>query len=188
MLIWYLARAAGVTAFALLSIATAAGALTSRRTAAVETRVLTQYVHRSAAMAGLAMLALHIVTILADPYAHVGVGGALIPFASGYRPLAVTLGVLGLYALVAVSVTGLARSHFARYDRGVRVWRGIHLASYGAWLSAAWHFWLAGSDTGQWWARAVLVGGVAIVLAGVTVRLSESSATRSAPIRVGGRA
>lgn len=185
MLIWYLARGAGITAFALLSVATAAGALTSRKAAGVNARVLTQYGHRAAALAGLAMLGLHIVTVLADSYAHVGLAGAFVPFASGYRPVAVTFGVLGLYLLAAVAVTGLLRSRFTRSERAVRRWRGIHLLSYAAWVSAGWHFWTAGSDAGQTWARLVLFGGIALVVAGLGARLTSPPAIRPVPVRIG---
>src|SRR6201999_2051765 len=82
MLIWYLARGAVISAFAMLSLAPAVGALASRRSPAIGRRLVLQYVHRSAASTGLALLVLHIVTILADSYAGVGVAGALVPFAS----------------------------------------------------------------------------------------------------------
>jgi hypothetical protein len=172
VLIWYLARGAGITAYIMLSVATAVGAVIGRRSIRPDRRVVWQYVHRSAALAGVSMLALHIGTILADPYAHVGVRG-LLPFGSSYRPLAITLGVLTAYVLVAVSVTGVLRSSLAKSHRGARIWRGIHLSSYAAWAAAAWHFYLAGTDARQWWALIVLFAGVAAVLAAVIARLSD---------------
>jgi len=192
VLIWYLSRGAGIAAYATLSVATAAGALASRRgdtrrAAAIERRVVLQYLHRSAALTGLALLALHIVTIAGDSYAHVGTAGALLPFASGYRPVAVTFGLLAAYLLVAVALTGLLRSRFARSGKALRRWRGVHLVSYAAWAAAAWHFWTAGSDAHQQWARQVLLAGVAAVALGVTVRLSgrpaEPALVRGAPAR-----
>ncbi|MEO6703087.1 MAG: hypothetical protein ABI140_06955 [Jatrophihabitantaceae bacterium] len=172
MLIWYLARGAGISAFAALSLATAAGALTARRTASVDGRVITQYVHRAAALAGMLLLGLHLSMVLLDSYAKVGLG-AIVPFASTYRPIAVTFGLLSTYLLVAVAASGLLRARFAASARGARVWRRIHLASYGAWVMSAWHFLLAGTDAAQWWARLVLLGGVAVVGAAATVRLID---------------
>ncbi|HET6209217.1 MAG TPA: hypothetical protein VFD94_02480 [Jatrophihabitans sp.] len=173
MLIWYLARGAGVAAFAALSVATAAGAITARRSAAIQRRVLTQYLHRTAAMTGLLLLGLHVYMVLIDSYAKVGVLGALVPLAAGYRPLAVSLGVLASYLLVVVAGTGLLRARFAASARGARSWRAIHLASYAAWVLAAFHFLTAGTDAGQGWARLVLLAGTGIVAAGVIVRLTE---------------
>lgn len=173
MVTWYLARGAGVAAFAALSLATAAGAVTARRSAAVERRVLTQYLHRTAALTGLLLLALHLVTVLIDSYAKVGMLGAVLPLASGYRPLAVSLGVLSMYLLVAVAATGLLRASFANSARGARSWRAVHLASYPAWALSAGHFLTAGTDAGQWWARLVLLAGCGVVAAGVAVRLTD---------------
>ncbi len=176
MLIWYLARAAGLAAFLSLSVATGVGAYTSRRTTDPAARVVWQYVHRAAALSGVVLLVLHIVTILADAYADVGLSG-LLPFGSGYRPLAVTLGVLSLYAVAAVWVTGVLRTQMSGSPGSAGLWRRIHLLSYGAWLLAAGHFLLVGSDTGQWWALATLAGGTAAVAAGITARLSDRGPT-----------
>lgn len=166
MILWYLARAAGITAFACLSIATGLGALTARNGARIERRVIWQYMHRTAALIGVALIGLHIVTLLADPYANVGLTG-LLPFGSGYRPLAVTFGVLSLYLVVAVMVTGLLRGRIARSVAGARRWRYVHITAYAAWAASAWHFLQAGSDSGSWWARTVLVAGALVVIAGV---------------------
>jgi len=173
MLTWYLARGAGAAAFAALSLATAAGAVTARRSAAVERRVLTQYLHRTAVLTGLLLLGLHLFTVLLDSYAKVGALGAVLPLASGYRPLAISLGVLSMYLLVAVIGTGLLRASFANSARGARSWRAVHLLAYPAWALSAGHFLTAGTDSGRWWARLVLLAGCAVVAAGVAVRLSD---------------
>lgn len=181
MLIWYLARGAGISAFAMLSLATAAGALTSRRSGGVDRRLILQYVHRSAALTGLVLLALHIGTLLADRYAHVGAVGALVPLAAGYRPVAVSFGVLAGYLLVAAALTGLLRSRFARSDAAGRRWRSIHLVGYAAWASAAWHFYTVGTDAGQWWARLTLLAGVGAVALGLLGRLVGPASIAAGP-------
>jgi hypothetical protein len=186
MVMWYLARGAGITAFAALSVATGVGAFSARRgsrpsAAQFERRVVWQYVHRAAALTGVGMLLIHIATLLADSYAHVGWIGTLIPFTSGYRPLAVTLGLLSMYALVAVTVTGILRSRFAGSQQTSRWWRRIHLLSYAAWALSALHFLTSGSDAGTWWARSVLLAGSAIVLAGGIARLAQRPSSSSAP-------
>ena len=90
----------------------------------------------------LAFLGAHIVTIAADPYAGVGIGGSLVPGLSAYRSSAVALGTMGLYALLATGLT-------ARYAQRLpdRWWLRIHrlsLVVFGlAWL----HGMLAGTDS-----------------------------------------
>jgi len=197
MLIWYLARGAGISAFCMLSVATAAGAVTSRRSTLLGRRLVLQYVHRAAALTGLVLLALHITTILADRYAGVGAAGALLPLASGYRPVAVSFGVLAMYLLVGAVLTGLLRSRFARSETAQRRWRSIHLAGYLAWASAAWHFYTVGTDATEWWARLVLLAGIAAVAVGLLGRLTApqppagrgdpagATTGRREPVRIG---
>ena len=193
MLMWYLARGAGITAFAALSVATGVGAFSARRSsrpssAQFERRVVWQYVHRAAALTGVGMLMIHIATLLADSYAHVGWLGAVVPLSSGYRPVAVTLGLLSMYCIIAVAVTGILRSRFAVSQRASRWWRRIHLLSYAAWAMSALHFLTSGSDAGTWWARSVLVSGCAIVLAGAAARLIQRPSGGATPAaRSGGR-
>jgi sulfoxide reductase heme-binding subunit YedZ len=187
MLIWYIARGAGVAAFAALSLATAVGAYASRSTTHFERRVIVQYLHRAAALSGISLLVIHISALLLDSYAHVGVLGATVPFASGYRPAQVTLGLVAMYLFAVVAISGAIRSRFARSDKAIRAWRSIHLASYAAWALSAWHFLVAGTDAHQAWARFVLLGGIGIVGLGVTARLADAGlvATRNdAPARV----
>jgi sulfoxide reductase heme-binding subunit YedZ len=186
MLIWYLARGAGISAYVMLSLATAAGALTSRRSSRIGCRLIVQYVHRSAALTGLALLALHITTLLADRYARVGAAGALLPLASGYRPVAVSFGLLAMYLLVAAALTGLLRSRFARSEPAGRRWRSIHLLGYAGWASAAWHFYTVGTDAGQWWARLVLLAGLGMVAAGLLGRLGGGSVLAGGAAPAGG--
>ena len=50
--LWFTARGAGLSALLVLSVATALGALTSIKSAKPSTRVVVQYVHRSAAVLG----------------------------------------------------------------------------------------------------------------------------------------
>jgi predicted ferric reductase len=182
VLIWYLARGAGISAYLAFSVALGVGAFIARPSINPSRRVVWQYVHRSAAMSGLVLLSLHISLLLADSYARVGWVGALVPFQSGYRPWQVTLGLLAMYLMVTVAVTGMLRSRFASSAKAVRVWRAIHLSSYVAWVSSAVHFYVSGTDSKTQWALLALIAGIAIVAVGVGCRLSDRTAfaTRTA--------
>ncbi len=58
--------------------------------------------HTSLLGVTVVLLALHIISLELDPYARVGVLGALIPGLSGYRPLGVACGTIALYLGVLV--------------------------------------------------------------------------------------
>ncbi|HSJ92049.1 MAG TPA: hypothetical protein VK917_08260, partial [Ilumatobacter sp.] len=65
-----------------------------------------------------------------------------VPGTSEYRPLAVAIGVLSFYVLVAVQATSYMRRWLSK-----RVWHGVHLLSYGLVWAAAVHAGMAGTDT-----------------------------------------
>lgn len=184
MNVWLTARGAGLSALVLLSIATCLGALVSHHGRA-GTRYVLQYVHRAAAGLGLTALALHLTTILADSYSHVGLRGALIPFTAGYRPAWVALGSLAAYVFLAVAVLGFARGRMAASARGARIWRGLHALAYAGWASAMLHGFTSGTDSGIGWVRTLYAGCLVAVLGSVGVRLAE--ARRSGAGRFGVR-
>lgn len=174
MTVWLTARGAGLAALVLLTAATAVGALVSSRSLRPDLRVVVQYVHRTAAGAGLGVLVLHVLTVLADTYAHVGVTGAVVPFTAGYRATWVGLGTIAAYALVAVSVLGLARGRMAASARGAALWRGLHLLAWPAWALAMVHGLFSGTDTHLPWVRLLyLVCGAAVAVA-LSARLAET--------------
>ena len=188
MTVWLLARAAGLTALVLLTMSTAVGALMGARIPArPSSRVVLQYVHRVAASLGLAVLGLHLVTILADPYAHVGAHGALIPFSSAYRPMWVGLGIIAGYTFVAAAVTGFLRGRIARSAKAAAMWRVLHGLAYGGWAMAMLHGIRSGSDTSVSWVRWLYAACFAAVAVAVATRVlappAKAPAT-SAPARV----
>ena len=102
MTLWYTARGAALAALIALSVATALGALVSLPSRNAARRVIVQYAHRSAAVLGIGLLALHVTAIVLDSKAHVSLLGALVPFTSGYRPEWVGLGTIALYLMLGV--------------------------------------------------------------------------------------
>lgn len=173
MTLWYTARGAGLSALVLLTAASCLGALlTGRGTPAA--RVVGQYVHRVCASLGLGVLVLHVVTIVADSYAHVGVTGAIVPFTSGYRATWVGLGTIAGYLLVLVAVLGAARGRIAGSARGAALWRWLHGLAYPAWAIAVVHGFESGTDSGVGWVRVLYVGCVAAVLGSVVARLAPA--------------
>jgi predicted ferric reductase len=179
MNVWFTARGAGLSALVLLSLSTCLGALVSRsaltaRTSNPRSRYLVQYLHRACAGLGLAVLALHIGTILADSYADVGWRGALIPFTSGYRPTWVALGSLAAYTFFAVAVLGLARGRMAGSPRAARMWRGLHGLAYVGWASAMLHGFNSGTDSSVGWVRLLYVVCFVAVLGSIATRFIQA--------------
>lgn len=183
MTLWYLARAAGVTALVFFTIAASLGALGSG-SRQPERRFWLQYVHRSAAVTGLLLLVAHVVAVILDSNVDISASVIVRPFGSGYRPFAMTVGVLALYGLVLAAVVGAARGRLARSEAFSRRWRSIHIAASTGWLLSIGHSLVAGTDRGTPWMLAITLTCLAAVGASVAVRL-RSNKTTFALVRAG---
>jgi predicted ferric reductase len=142
---WYLARATGYVAWALLAVSVITGLLLSTRlTKRRPTPAWVLDMHRFLAGTAVAFTGLHIAGLVADNYVDFGAADVLVPFASDWRTGAVALGVIAMYLLAAVEVSSLLMRRLPR-----RLWRGIHLSSYIAFWAATFHLITAGTDAGH---------------------------------------
>jgi sulfoxide reductase heme-binding subunit YedZ len=142
--IWLAARAAGVTAYLLLTAQVLLGMILSHPTNQAAWRQSGRIFpwHENAWIFVLAFLGAHIVAIIADPWAGVGIAGAFIPGLSEYRSPAVALGTMGLYALL---ITGLTARYARRLPAGV--WLKVHRVGLIV-VALAWlHGVLSGTDS-----------------------------------------
>jgi hypothetical protein len=140
---WYLARASGLVAWALLSASVLWGLCLSTRVfdRSVSPKWLTD-LHRYFGGTALLFTGMHIATLVADSYVHFGAKEVLVPFASAWRPVAVAWGVIALWILLAVEATSLLMKHLPR-----RVWHAIHLSSFVLFFAATTHAITAGTDS-----------------------------------------
>ena len=174
-LLWFATRGAGVVSLLLGSGVVALGLLTTARWQRPGwPRFLTAELHRTVALVAVAFTALHVLTAIVDPYAHLGLLAALVPLASSYRPVAVGLGVVSLQLLLAVMVTSLVRDRV-----GHRLWRAVHWLAYAAWPLAVLHSVTAGSDATAPWMLAADAVSVAAVTGALLLRLSSQASPRT---------
>jgi sulfoxide reductase heme-binding subunit YedZ len=134
--------------------------------------------HRTVSMLAMAMLAIHIVTTIADPFPKIGVATAFIPFATNYRPLWMGLGTVASDLLLALIITSVARRRL-----GYGAWRAVHWAAYACWPIAILHGLGTGSDTKSNWMLALTLASVAAVLVAVLARLARPGT--SSNVRIG---
>jgi DMSO/TMAO reductase YedYZ heme-binding membrane subunit len=159
--IWLAARATGVTALLLLTAQVALGLILSHPTNQSTWKLSKRLFpwHENLLVFTLAFLAVHVVFLVLDPYAGVGLGGALIPGLSAYRSAPVAIGVLALYALL---ITGLT----ARYPKKLPTgwWLKLHRFAFLVLIAAWLHGILAGTDSDA--LRPLYIGiGLVLVLA-----------------------
>lgn len=166
---WYLARASGLVSWGLLSFAVIWGLLLSTRVLgrSVSPRWLTD-LHRFLGGIALVFTGLHVAALVGDTYVHFGLADVLVPFASGWRPVAVAWGVISLWVLIAVEVTSLLMKRLPR-----RGWHAIHLSSYALFATATVHALTAGTDTPTVVFLGVCAASLGAVLVLTLVRITE---------------
>ena len=147
MTTWILLRAAGVGAYVMLFMAGAWGLVA---TPAVVTKRVSKpaanMFHQLVATTGLVLLGVHMAILLIDAYMPFHILDLLVPMRSTFRPVAITAGVLAMYAMVAVMV-----SSWVRKKLSTKVWRSIHLLAVPAFTLALAHGVFSGTDTQRWW-------------------------------------
>ena len=171
--IWLVARASGIVSYLLLTGQIAFGLILSHPTNQTTWKLSKRLFpwHENLWIFVLAFLAAHIVSLILDPYAGVGIAGTFIPGLSSYRSSPVGLGTLALYALV---VTGLTARYTKLLPPGF--WLKLHrlsLVTFGlAWL----HGILSGADTES--LRPVYIGTGLVILGAASYRYWVSRRAR----------
>ena len=139
---WYVARSGGIVAWALLGASVLWGLALS--TKVLHGRPRPNWIldlHRFLGGLALIFTGVHVVALILDSYVHFGLAEILVPFASAWHPVAVAWGVIGLYFLLAVELTSLARKRISK-----RMWRMTHYLSFPLFLFTTVHALSAGTD------------------------------------------
>jgi sulfoxide reductase heme-binding subunit YedZ len=163
---WIILRAAGIGSYIALWLAVDWGliATTSLVTKRVSKPTSTLF-HGVVASAGLALLVIHLGGLLVDKFMPFGPLDLLIPMRATYRTLAVTFGVVAMYAMVLILVTSWIRKRLS-----TKLWRAIHLLAIPTFTLALAHGVFAGTDSSRPWMFAIYVVTGVLTLFLVIVR------------------
>jgi predicted ferric reductase len=173
MLPWVLGRGLGIAAYAALVALTVLG-LWLRHPWRLARPVLPptthMRLHATLAAATLVLVLGHVVALVLDRFAGVGLVGALVPGHSAYRMVPVALGTLGVYVGLLVGGTAALAGRIVG-----RSWLPIHRLASLSFVLIWLHGVLAGSDT-----RALRVmyaaTGFAVTFLALSRRLAPSPA------------
>jgi methionine sulfoxide reductase heme-binding subunit len=165
--LWYVTRAAGVSAYVLLAIVVDLGILLSlgRQLETHVSWVLDEF-HQFLSLLAAALVALHLAVLLIDPFITFSLANLLLPLDEPYQPLGITFGVFGLYALLVLLASSWLRRFLPR-----RFWRGLHYLSFVTFVLVTAHGLLAGSDAGMGWMRSIYFAASASTLFLTVMRL-----------------
>jgi DMSO/TMAO reductase YedYZ heme-binding membrane subunit len=172
---WLVTRSAGIVAWALIIVSCVWGLLLATR--ALGRKASPAWLlslHRFLGALAVVFTAIHVIAILLDDFVSFDLYAVLIPFVSSWEPIAVALGIIGMYLLVAIEVTSLLRARLSP-----RAWRTVHLLSYALFAITTVHALAAGTDTHDLIPTgiAVVIGAVA-VFAGATLWWNRSKVDR----------
>jgi sulfoxide reductase heme-binding subunit YedZ len=174
--LWFISRGSGLVLLVLFTAVVVLGTATRLGWAPPRwPRFVAAELHRSLALFAVALLGLHVVTAIADPYVSIGWAATAIPFLSPYRTAAIGLGTLAVDLGGAVLLTSLVR-----HKLGLRAWRAVHWLAYLAWPAAFGHALSAGGDLHTGWVAGV-VWGSAAAAAAAAARLAVAAAARTRP-------
>ena len=104
--LWFVSRGSGLVLLILLTVVMALGIATrARGPPPRRPRFVTAELHRTLSPFTVALLGLHVVTAILDPYVAIGWAATAVPFLSPYHRLAIGLGTLAVDCGAAVLVT-----------------------------------------------------------------------------------
>ena len=139
---WVLARVAGLSSYAALATAMVTGI--ALRTAVLDwlgsNRAL-RSLHEYTTVLWIPLAGMHLLSLLLDTTARVGLLDLVVPFHSTYGTLAIGLGALSVDVLVIVTVTA-----FLKRRMNKSVWLWVHRTAYVAFALIFLHAVLSGTD------------------------------------------
>ena len=178
MLPWVLGRGLGIAGYLCLVALTAAGLWLRHpwrirwRRPAVEAQLR---LHAVLAALTLVVIVGHIVALVLDSYAGVGLAGAVTPGAASYRPFATALGTVAVYLGLLVGGTAALAGRIFGW-----AWLPVHRLAVAVFALVWLHGVLAGSDAPRLGPMYMVSGGALIALA-----VSRRVAAAPAPEAVG---
>src|SRR4051812_15786614 len=172
---WYVARSCGIVAWVLLSASVLWGLLLSSKgfRRSVSPAWLLD-LHRHLGGLGVVFIALHLLGLFQDRFIHFGVTQLFVPLASQWRAGAVSWGIAGLYLMLAVELTSLARRKLP-----AKVWRWTHGLSLPVFVSATVHLFTAGTDARTSALRWSAITVSAVVALAVALRVCSARRARA---------
>jgi sulfoxide reductase heme-binding subunit YedZ len=183
-LIWVFARSTGTAALVALVLSVLSGmALRSGALAWLSHNRGVRAVHDLTSVLWLPLAVVHVITLLLDPYARVGLVDVFVPFLVSYGSFPIGLGTISLQLVAVVLISTWLRSRLTQQG-----WLAIHRLSYVAFVLAFAHGLLAGTDFAQpvlsalAWLTAAVVAIVAFRR--VTAARGRQSAARSKTVAI----
>lgn len=141
--IWYVTRAAGITAYLLLFLSMMSGILYKLPANSASFNKYLLQIHESTGWLGLLFGMTHgLVLLFEKNYTNYTIINILIPFTTKQQVLSLSLGILAFYGILTLIIS----TDFLK-KLGKKTWKSIHFLSFPTFFLALMHGILMGSDT-----------------------------------------
>jgi methionine sulfoxide reductase heme-binding subunit len=142
LVLWFAARATGLSAFAAISVSVVSGeALRTSVFDFLASNRAMRRLHDFTTALWIPLVLAHVVTLVLDRTARIAARDVIVPFQVDYGWWQIGLGTIAFDILVVVAVTSWLRSHMNN-----ALWQWIHRTSYLAFLAIFVHAWSSGTD------------------------------------------
>jgi DMSO/TMAO reductase YedYZ heme-binding membrane subunit len=141
-LAWYVSRASGLIAWALVAASIVWGITLSSRL--LRRRGIPAWLldlHRYLGLLAVIFTLVHLVGLVADNYVYFGFKELFIPMATDWRPGATAWGIAAFYLLLAIQITSLLMRRMPR-----KIWHSVHLLAYPLFVVGTVHGFQSGAD------------------------------------------
>jgi methionine sulfoxide reductase heme-binding subunit len=171
--LWITERATGLTALALLSLATFLGAVVSAHWRSRRfPEVAAVGLHRNMSLMSLVFVTIHALAVVLDSYVAVGPGALFVPFVADYRTFWVGLGTIAFDLFLAILITSMLRDRIQP-----SLWRFLHGLTYLCWAVATMH--TLGAAYERQLTFFVAVAGVVVVVPATVLRFARPGVPRA---------
>ncbi len=180
---WYVARSAGIMAWALVTLSVLWGlALSTRALGPKAAPAWLLDIHRFLGGLSVTFTAVHLLALVGDNYVHFGWRELFVPMASEWQAGPVAWGIVAFYLLIAVEATSLVMKRLPR-----RLWKWVHTSSFGIYVLATIHGFTAGTDVANGiylWGCVLSVQAVAFLTVAriLIARRSKRRAPAASPV------
>jgi predicted ferric reductase len=163
---WILLRAFGVAAYLMLFASVAWGLVgTTSLFGKKVAKATSVSIHQFLSTVAFLFLMAHVVLLGIDRFVDFDLADLFVPQHTTYRPLAVTLGIVGMYLLSLILLSSWLRKRLP-----TKLWRRIHHLSVLTFVLALLHGIFTGTDTVRAWMWWTYVGTGAAILFLLLVR------------------
>jgi hypothetical protein len=164
---WYLTRAGGLISFLLLYLVIFFGiAIRFPGLKKIFQPIDSLNFHAWISVQALIFVVIHGLVLLTDEYLNFSLKDLFIPLSSTYQPELVTLGVLGMYSMIAIILTSYFRKYISQ-----RIWRITHFLNIVLYGLAFFHAFYLGTDLKSGLMREIFLGMNVLLLAMMIVSL-----------------